>query len=563
MKKFKKTLCLLLALVMTFSIMSTGVFAASSKADAELTSLSSFASFLEDLFGKDDPLQALIDKLQSGKTVNMDELVSKLQTALSGSDAKALLDKLLSGSASTDLQTAFQEALNNLDTSKLQDLLKGLDSTKLQELLNSLDTSKLKDLLGNLDPTKLQEVLNNLDTSKLKDLLGNLDPTKLQEVLNNLDTSKLKDLLNSLDTSKLKELLGNLDPTKLQEALNNLDTTKLQELLNSLDTTKLQELLGKLDPAKLQEALNNLDVSKLKDLLGNVDTSKLEELLSKLSDNDLLNFFKDLKNKGLSNSDILKYLQDLINGSSSSDFKSRLEAILEKLKALLNGDTDISDDKTPLADAGMLNSTDHNAYVSGYPDGTFRPAGKLTRAEASQMLYNLLTETARTMYSSSSNSFSDISADKWYNIPVSTLTNAGAINGYANGTFRPAQNITRAEFIKIVVAMYGVDTTATCSYTDLPTSNWAYQYIATATKLGWIAGYSDGSCRPGSTMSRAETVTFLNRVLSRSFDTSYTGSLKTFFDVPSGQWYYNNVMEAANGHNYTRSGSAEVWTGTK
>ena len=279
---------------------------------------------------------------------------------------------------------------------------------------------------------------------------------------------------------------------------------------------------------------------------GTLSRSTLLAMLNTLNDTSnpiatrLSNLLKLMKGSGLIGNDLFSTLLGKITGS-----------------------TDISDSSTPLADAGMLNSTDHIAYVNGYPNGAFKPAGNLTRAEAAQMLYNLLTDTSRSMYSSSSNSFTDVPAGKWYNVPVSTLANAGVINGYGNGTFGPGRNITRAEFTKIIVAMYGVDSTATCSYSDVPTSSWAYQYIATAAKLGWVGGYSNGTFAPGKPITRAETVTILNRVLSRSFDTSYTGSLKTFFDVPNGQWYYNNVMEAANGHTYTRNGSSETWTGTK
>jgi hypothetical protein len=230
--------------------------------------------------------------------------------------------------------------------------------------------------------------------------------------------------------------------------------------------------------------------------------------------------------------------------------------------------TDISDGTTPLASgAPELNTKDHNAYIKGVGGGKFAPAGTLTRAAAAQMLYNLLTDESRAQYYITTNSFTDVSAGKWYNAAVSTLANAGVIDGYKDGTFKPDRAITRAEFIKLVVAMYGVNESASASFTDLSTSNWAYKYIATAAAKGWITGYTDGSCGAARNMQRGEAVTFMNRVLGRVCDTSYVSanraSLVTFTDVPAGLWCYGAVMEAANGHTYTLSGASETWTGRR
>jgi len=181
------------------------------------------------------------------------------------------------------------------------------------------------------------------------------------------------------------------------------------------------------------------------------------------------------------------------------------------------------------------------------------------------MLYNLLTDDSRAQYYITTNSFTDVSAGKWYNAAVSTLANAGVIDGYKDGTFKPDRAITRAEFIKLVVAMYGVSENASASFTDLSASNWAYKYIATAAAKGWITGYTDGSCGAARNMQRGEAVTFMNRVLGRTCDTSYVSanraSLVTFTDVPTGLWCYGAVMEAANAHTYTVSGTSETWTG--
>jgi hypothetical protein len=296
-----------------------------------------------------------------------------------------------------------------------------------------------------------------------------------------------------------------------------------------------------------------------------------------LAQSNLATALSGLAKAGTLSQSALRTMLSTLNGSGT--MLSKLSSLLkilrsngllgntmyDKLLAQLGG-TDISDENTPLA-GDMLNSTDHIAYVQGVGGGRFNPDGSMTRAAAAQMLYNLLTSTSREMYYSTSSSFSDVPSGAWYCAAVSTLANAGVIDGYTNGTFGPNKPITRAEFIKLVVAMYGVDDSATASYTDLKAGNWAYPYIATATSNGWITGYTNGSCGPTRSMGRGEAVTFMNRVLGRSCDLSYVsanrGSVVTFTDVYTSLWCYGAVMEAANGHTYTTSGSSETWTGLK
>jgi len=294
-----------------------------------------------------------------------------------------------------------------------------------------------------------------------------------------------------------------------------------------------------------------------------------------LAQSNLVTALSGLVKAGTLSQSALRTMVSTLNGSGT--MLSKLSSLLKILKSngLLGntmydkllaqlGGTNISDESTPLA-GDMLNSTDHIAYVQGVGGGKFNPNGSMTRAAAAQMLYNLLTSTSREMYYSTSSRFSDVPSGAWYSAAVSTLANAGVIDGYTNGTFGPNKPITRAEFIKLVVAMYGVDDTATASYTDLKSGNWAYPYIATATANGWITGYTNGSCGPTRSMGRGEAVTFMNRVLGRSCDTSYVAahlsSLNTFTDVNTSLWCYGAVMEAANGHTYTTSGSSETWTG--
>lgn len=215
------------------------------------------------------------------------------------------------------------------------------------------------------------------------------------------------------------------------------------------------------------------------------------------------------------------------------------------------------------AQGGLLDTVNHKAYVSGRGGQTFAPNGSLTRAEAAQMLYALMTEQAHKQYDRTSCSLRDVPAGCWYTSAVSTLANAGAISGYSDGTFRPNQEITRAEFVTILAGIYGVNTTKGMPFTDAG-HGWYRDYVATAYANGWVSGYSDGTFRPDQTITRAEAVVVLNQVLGRRCDLTFVQAnaqaASRFADVLPGAWYYGYVIEAAVAHSYTQLSGIERWT---
>lgn len=212
---------------------------------------------------------------------------------------------------------------------------------------------------------------------------------------------------------------------------------------------------------------------------------------------------------------------------------------------------------------GLLDTVSHRAYVSGRGGQTFAPNGSLTRAEAAQMLYALMTEQAHKQYDRTSCSLRDVAAGRWYTSAVSTLANVGAISGYSDGTFRPNKEITRAEFVTILTGIYGEDTTKGMPFSDVGHS-WCYDAVATAYANGWVSGYSDGTFRPNQTITRAEAVVILNSVLGRSCDLTYVQANAQaalhFTDITPGAWYYADVIEASMGHTYTELAGIERWT---
>lgn len=217
----------------------------------------------------------------------------------------------------------------------------------------------------------------------------------------------------------------------------------------------------------------------------------------------------------------------------------------------------------PTQSAGLLDTTNHNAYVSGRSATTFAPTGMLSRAEAAQLLYELMTEQAHKQYDRSGNDFSDVPAGQWYTVAVSTLANVGAITGCGDGTFQPRKSISRAEFVTILTGIYGENTSKGMPFSDVDRS-WYYDSVATAYANGWASSYTDGTFCSNQTITRAEAVVILNSVLGRSCDLTYVQAhaqaASHFTDVTPNAWYYADVIEASIGHTYTELAGIERWT---
>lgn len=214
----------------------------------------------------------------------------------------------------------------------------------------------------------------------------------------------------------------------------------------------------------------------------------------------------------------------------------------------------------------QLNRDDHVAYIMGYPDGTVQPEGEITRAEACTIFFRLLTDSSRDYYFARTNDYSDVNRGDWFNNAISTLSNAGIVTGYNDGTFRPNQPITRGEMAKIIANFANLNK-GTKSFTDL-SGHWSKTYVELAAGNGWIAGYPDGSFRPDQKITRAETVTMINRVLERvpakELRLLSRSIMLTFPDNNPGDWYYIAIQEASNSHEYQRSvyetTGDEMWT---
>lgn len=222
------------------------------------------------------------------------------------------------------------------------------------------------------------------------------------------------------------------------------------------------------------------------------------------------------------------------------------------------------DEEVPLAETPWLNTEDHYAYIVGYSeDGTVRPNANITRAEVATIFFRLLTDEARDQFWMTTNNFSDVLPNDWYNNAVSTMVNMGIIQGYEDGTFRPNANITRAEFAAIAARFMssGYDVEEDL-FTDIA-NHWARESINDAAMAGWINGYEDGAFRPDAAITRAEAVTLVNNVLQRKPDADHMfDSMIKWPDNPEGTWYYEAIQEATNSHDYDLFEDAEYETWT-
>ena len=209
----------------------------------------------------------------------------------------------------------------------------------------------------------------------------------------------------------------------------------------------------------------------------------------------------------------------------------------------------------PDEDALGLNTDDHFAYIIGYPDGTVQPNGQITRAEATTIFFRLLTEESRSANLTKTNGYTDVASDAWYNTAVSTMTKAGIVDGYPDGTFRPDAPITRAEMAKIISLFAKLDKSES-RFSDIA-GHWAEAYIRLAAGNGWIAGYPDGTFGPQRNITRAETATMINRVLDRvPSEESHLlsrGVMQIWPDANPGDWFYLAMQEATNSHDYERN----------
>ena len=219
-------------------------------------------------------------------------------------------------------------------------------------------------------------------------------------------------------------------------------------------------------------------------------------------------------------------------------------------------------EKTGVPD--RLNGDDHFAYIIGRDDGLVHPEATITRAEVATIFFRLLTDEARAEYLTETSPFHDVAPDAWYATAVATMEAMGIVEGRAPAVFDPDAPITRGEFAAIAARFDSAPYDGADRFTDIG-GHWAAEYINQAAVKGWVEGQPDGSFAPDRSISRAEAMTLVNRVLGRLPETAddLLDGMITWPDNPPDAWYYLAVQEATNSHDYERKADTvhETWTG--
>ena len=209
-----------------------------------------------------------------------------------------------------------------------------------------------------------------------------------------------------------------------------------------------------------------------------------------------------------------------------------------------------------------LNSDNHFAYIVGYEDGTVRPNANISRAEVAAIFFRLLKDDVRDDNLTANSVFTDVAFGKWYNKSISTMAKIGIVKGRTADTFVPNAPITRAEFAAICSRFDRSNVEVQSNFNDI-SGHWAENEIRRAASLGWIQGYTDGSFKPNQNITRAEAESMINRMLHRlpeTVDDLLDGMIQWPDNQPS-DWYYINMQEATNSHDFKQKGEInEHWT---
>jgi len=202
----------------------------------------------------------------------------------------------------------------------------------------------------------------------------------------------------------------------------------------------------------------------------------------------------------------------------------------------------------------------HFAYIIGYPDNTVRPQNNITREEVTAVFYRLLEANYKNSIKTTRNNFPDVEAGRWSSCPIGTLANGNIIVGYPDGTFRPGNNITRAEVAVIASKFDKLTPIKSDKFSDV-SGHWAEEYIYSAAHKGWVTGYPDGTFKPDQYITRAEFATLVNNVLERRVKAEdVLPEARQFSDLKKDAWHYEAMQEAINSHNYTRKDDGyEEW----
>lgn len=557
----------------------------------------------------------------SGITSAVSEALGMDQDAIDADAVKNALNEALKDQGGFDAD-AFAEAMGEgFDSDAfLQSVADKLSGTE-GEIDASAVEAAIEEALGEQsEPTDLSEL-----AKALKDAMGDdFSVAKLTEALTNAlkgedgEAPSLDDIVSAvtdamggqLTNEQLNELISGLtdslgedmDVSELAGALaNNLkDQFSTGELLDALKAAlgedyeeNLDEIVSQLlgEGTSLSDLINALkerdfSTEDISDLLFGAEVtyqwwSHTGKTRAQVTGNLDSNLYSGEKERTLTvtrstpptQEEVYHYYCVVKIGTKDQEYTSSEAVLTIKTESAPVETTEPTPTAEPTArpTAPVLDNVTHKAYISGYPDGRVYPGNNITRAEVATIFFRLLTEETREFYRVKVNTFSDVSGDDWFNEAVSTLARASVLNGYRDGTFLPNNPITRAELATILTRLTVLVPTETAgtpmTFKDVnPATDWAYANIRTASANGWITGYPDGTFHPNQFVTRAEAATMINRMLGRNPLTLInTEGMRTFSDnADTTIWYYRQIQEAANGHDYIRDAEGnEAWVRVK
>ena len=195
----------------------------------------------------------------------------------------------------------------------------------------------------------------------------------------------------------------------------------------------------------------------------------------------------------------------------------------------------------------------HIGYINGYPDGSVKPDGEITREEMTSILYRIVNHDYEKPFVATGEAFPDVSMERWSVHDIEYMSDKNIVYGYPDGEFKPGNNLTRAEFAALIKRFAKLEKTDKENpFPDLDKSHWAYEDILSLNASGLMQGYEDGTYRPENQITRAEVMTVINKILGRNPSEPYVKSLdfNPFSDLKKDKWYYTTVLEATVTHNY-------------
>ncbi len=195
----------------------------------------------------------------------------------------------------------------------------------------------------------------------------------------------------------------------------------------------------------------------------------------------------------------------------------------------------------------------HIGYINGYPDGSVKPDGEITREEITSILYRIVNHDYEKPFVATGDKFPDVSESRWSAHDIEYMSDKNIVYGYPDGEFKPGNNLTRAEFAALIKRFAKLEKTDKENpFPDLDESHWAYDDILALNASGLMQGYEDGTYRPGNNITRAEVMTVINKILGRNPSETYVKSLdfNPFNDLEKDKWHYTAVLEATITHNY-------------